>query len=119
MITFGEEGGTATSPCFESGAGTLALWLSGPPLASGTKKYGWITRDECCMPDARCCLQGRKDGVYSGRKAESKEEKCGAGRTVPSELFSALWLANFECQPRANVSRHGPAKAKVNRQVNT
>jgi hypothetical protein len=72
MITFGEEGGTATPPCFESGAGTLALWLSGPPLASGTKKYGWITRDECCMPDARCCLQGRKDGVYSGRKAEVK-----------------------------------------------
>jgi hypothetical protein len=27
MITFGEEGGTATPPGFESGAGTLALPL--------------------------------------------------------------------------------------------
>ena len=60
-------------------------------------------------------LQGGKDGVYHlAEKRNQKEEKCGAGGTVPSALFSALWLANFEYQPRANVSRHGPTKAKVN-----
>ncbi len=47
-------------------------------------------------------------------RRKQNEEKCGARKTVPSELLSALWLATFEYQPRANVSRHGPARAKVN-----
>jgi hypothetical protein len=63
------------------------------------------------MPDALlCCLAGLKGWSLfwqDEEKRNQKEEKCGAVRTVPSELFSALWLANFECQPRANVSRHG------------
>ena len=71
-----------------------------------------------CRMRVVACRVERMEFILA-EKRNQKEEKCGAGRTVPSELFSALWLANFECQPRANVSRHGPAKAKVNRQVNT
>jgi hypothetical protein len=66
------------------------LWLSGSPLASATQKYGWITRDEGCMPDARCGLAGSKGSSLIWQKGGSKkrrsaglEELCQASCSQP------------------------------------